>query len=69
MTRLHSSFCQSVRARRRQLGLTQLQVAHRLRVSRNRVTEIESGRFSPTLDLIGRLAKALKTHPSAFFPA
>lgn len=67
MTRLHSSFCNSVRARRRQLGLTQRQVADRLRVSRNRVTEIETGRFSPTLDLIGRLAAALNTQPAAFF--
>lgn len=58
---LHRIFCDNVRERRLQLALTQQLLADRLGLHRVRVTEIESGRSVPTLDLVERVAEALET--------
>lgn len=46
-----------VRGRRLAAGLTQEQLAQRVRVSRQTVISIESGRYSPSLVLAHKLAQ------------
>ncbi len=41
-------------------GLTQATVAKRARITREYVSKLESGRASPTLVTLGRIAKALR---------
>lgn len=57
----HAEFCERVKARRKELGLTQVEVAERLGISQPALAMIESGRNSPTLDAMYRLATALET--------
>ncbi len=57
---LHRAFLENVKARRKQLKLTQVDVASRLGTSRVFFTQIETGQFVPGLDLIGRIAQALE---------
>jgi len=54
-----------VRSRRRELGLTQKQVADRIGVTQAYVATIEAGRNAPGLDVIAKFAEALNTTPSA----
>jgi transcriptional regulator with XRE-family HTH domain len=51
----------AIRARRKQLGLTQAQIAESSGIERSHITRIEGGRWVPRLDTLGRLAKALRT--------
>lgn len=60
---LHRIFCQNVIRRRQALGLTQADVAERLGVARPVYTQIESGRTTPGLDTVERVASALGTTP------
>jgi transcriptional regulator with XRE-family HTH domain len=64
----HAEFCERVKARRKELGLTQVQMAERLGISRPAYTEIESGRREPGLNQILRVASALKTTPQCLMP-
>ena len=68
-TPLHQAFCDSVKARRKELGLTQLQVAELLGVEQPTYSAIESGKGSPSLDLVERVARALQVHPSDLLKA
>ncbi len=61
---VHDQFCANAKARRLELELTQQDVADRLGVTQAYVAEIEAGRHTPTLNLVERLAKALKTTAS-----
>ena len=61
---VHDQFCANVKARRLELELTQQDVADRLDVTQAYIAEIEAGRHTPTLDLVERLARALKTTAS-----
>jgi len=63
-TKLHRRFCDAVRAHRVELGLTQAVVAARLGVTAPTYNAIESGKASPTLDQVERVAKALGCDPS-----
>ncbi len=54
-------FAANVRAYRIRQGLTQAELAARLKVSQPQVSAIEHGRNGVGLDLIGRLAAALET--------
>lgn len=58
---LHAAFCQAVRHRRTELGLTQKELAERLGVATQNVTQTESGRFEPKLSKVERYAEALET--------
>ncbi|NYI07014.1 helix-turn-helix domain-containing protein [Allostreptomyces psammosilenae] len=48
-----------VRDRRRELGLTQSQLARRAGMTQSAVSRMEAGGTTPTLDLLERLAVAL----------
>lgn len=60
-SRLHQAFCDAVRHRRAELGMTQKELAERLGVATANVTQTESGRFEPTLSKVERYAEALET--------
>lgn len=57
---LHRVFCQRIVERRRELDLTQAQVAERLGVKRPVYSAIEAGRTTPGLDVVERVANALE---------
>jgi transcriptional regulator with XRE-family HTH domain len=56
---LHEVFCSNVRMARAKAGLTQVQVAEKMGVTQGTYSAFESGKGSPTLDLVERIAKAL----------
>ena len=56
---LHDNFRQNVRKRRKELRLTQEQLAERLKVTGAYISEIEAGRRTPSLETVERLAAAL----------
>lgn len=64
----HAAFCDNVKRRRKELGLTQVQMAERLEMSQPSYTQIESGRFAPGFMLLYRLAAALETTPQNLMP-
>jgi transcriptional regulator with XRE-family HTH domain len=59
-SKLHRAFIDAIRERRQTLDLTQKDVARAMRVDQSTYAGIESGRASPSLDTIERVAKALK---------
>lgn len=58
---LHRIFCDNVRHRRIELGLTHREVGERLGISPPSYTQIEVGRRVPTLGVVAAVAKALET--------
>jgi putative transcriptional regulator len=64
---LRRVFSRRVRERRKELGLTQVDLAKKLGVSQPVVAyvEAEEDKSSPGIDLIARVAEALQTSPSA----
>jgi transcriptional regulator with XRE-family HTH domain len=60
---LHENFCQNLRKRRRELHLTQLELAEKLGVSRPYIAEVEAGKSIPSLETVERFAKALDCPP------
>lgn len=59
-----------IRDRRRELGLSQKELAERCGVSRQTVNAIENDKYDPTLSLAFRLAKELQlTVNELFTPA
>ncbi len=59
-TELHARFCRNVKARRLELGLTQSELAKKLKVTQPVIAQMESGRFVPTLDTVAQIGKVLK---------
>ncbi len=57
---LHRVFCLNIRQRRKDLGLTQADVAERLQIQTPTYTQIETGRRSPTLDIVEKVCSALQ---------
>ena len=58
---LSEVFGRIIRRRRKKLGFSQEELAHRAGLSRNYVSMLELGRGSPTLNVIAMLARALET--------
>lgn len=50
-----------IRSRRKELGLSQEELAKRCGVSRQTVNAIENNKYDPTLSLAFRLAQSLQT--------
>lgn len=55
----------NVRAARDRLGLSQEALAYEAEIDRTYISGIERGKRNPSVDLIARLAEALKTTPAA----
>lgn len=49
-----------MKSRRKELGLTQKELASEVKLSQNYLSELEKGKFNPTAPVIIRLAKALE---------
>ena len=52
---------------RRARGLSQEELAHRADVSRGYMGKVENAKFSASLDLLERIAKALNVDPEVLF--
>jgi putative transcriptional regulator len=57
----HAEFCERVKARRKELGLTQVEVAKLLGMTQASYAAIESGKREPGLNQVFRVATALET--------
>lgn len=57
---IHEAFCENVKARRIALGLTQTELAERMRVSQPSIAGIEAGRRVPLLTTVEQVAEALE---------
>jgi transcriptional regulator with XRE-family HTH domain len=64
---LRPVFGQRLRDLRRQAQLSQEEVAHRARLHSTYLSDLERGRQTPTLDVINRLATALKVTLAELF--
>jgi len=62
--RLQKAFGEAVRARRRELGLSQEDLGFEAELHRTYVSQLERGIKSPSLATIEQLAQVLKTTPS-----
>lgn len=58
----------AIRARRRELGLTQIELAARLETNRQTIANWESGRTRPSLKLMQKLAVSLDREPEQLVP-
>ncbi|QDV26714.1 helix-turn-helix transcriptional regulator [Aureliella helgolandensis] len=67
-TEEHSDFCERVKARRQELGLTQVEMAERLGLTQSTYASIERGRYEPGLNQIYRVAAALETNIHELLP-
>lgn len=56
---------ENVKAARDILDVSQEELAHEAKIDRTYISGIERGKRNPSLDLIARLAKTLKTTPAA----
>ena len=57
----------TIREKRKQLGLSQEELARRCGVSRQTINAIENNKYDPTLSLAFRLARELDTTVDALF--
>jgi len=60
---LRDNFRHNIKRRRKELGLTQQDVADRMDVSRPLVAQAEAGQNAPTLDMVERFGRALDCPP------
>lgn len=56
---LHQALCDNVKARRKELGLTQVEAADLMGMSQSSYNALERGGYQPTIHTIDRLAKVL----------
>lgn len=62
---LLAAFQRNLRLRRKELGLTQVQLAERAGVEQGYISDLEMGKKKPMLGTLAPLAEALDTTPSA----
>lgn len=62
-SRLHRRFIKNVKSRRAVMRLTQAEIAAKIRISQLAYAQIECGRNTPTLEIVERVAKALRATP------
>ena len=67
ITKNQVKFGHKIQKRRQELGITQEELADRLNLSRTHMGHIEQGRRSPSLEVVNKIAKDLKTSPKDFF--
>jgi transcriptional regulator with XRE-family HTH domain len=61
------TFARILKKRREERGLTESEVAGKMDMTKYYYRELESGKQSPTLKTIARLARALECRIAAFF--
>lgn len=58
--KLTKTICKKIRKYRHEAGLTQEELAEKVDVSRVYIGYVEQGRNTPSLEMLGKIAKALK---------
>lgn len=58
----------AIRARRRELGYNQTELARRLGTTRQTIANWEAGRTRPSIELMQRLSAELKREPEQLVP-
>lgn len=51
---------EQIRARRQELGMTQMQLSVAAGINRVNISNIERGNYNVSIDIIGRIAEALR---------
>lgn len=51
---------EQIRARRQKLGMTQTELSEATGIDRANISKIEGGRYNVSVDIIGRIAEALR---------
>jgi transcriptional regulator with XRE-family HTH domain len=64
MIKSHETFCDNIKRLRRQMGITQQELADKIGCSRPYIAELEAGRNAPTLTIVDKVAAALDCQPS-----
>lgn len=64
----HAEFCERVKARRKELGLTQVQMAERMGMTQPAYAAIEVGTRAPGFHQLYRLAAALNSNVQDLLP-
>jgi transcriptional regulator with XRE-family HTH domain len=64
----HAEFCERVKARRKELGLTQAEVAERLGMKQGAYAQIELGVSAPGFHVLYRVAESLETTVHELMP-
>lgn len=62
--KLTKTICKRIRKYRHDAGLTQEDLAEKVGVSRVYIGYVEQGRNTPSLEILGKIAKALKVRLS-----
>lgn len=62
--KITKTICKRIRKYRHETGLTQEDLAEKVGVSRVYIGYVEQGRNTPTLDVLGKIARALKVKVS-----
>ena len=57
--KLHAQFLKDVRARVKELGITQAELGKRLGLKQQHVSRLLSGKHCPSLETVARIAKSL----------
>jgi transcriptional regulator with XRE-family HTH domain len=69
MTSLRTVLAQNMKAQRRNLGISQAQLAERVKTSANYIAQIEAKMRFPKPEMLERIAVALEIEPPALFAA
>lgn len=56
-----------IQKQRKEIGYTQEELGDKVGISRAYMGYIEQGRYAPSLEVLEKIAKALKTSPKTFF--
>lgn len=67
ITKAQAKFGRKIQRKRKEMGITQEELAYRINLSRTHMGHIEQGRRAPSLEVLNKIAKALKTSPKDFF--
>ena len=59
--------CEQIRARRKELGMTQSEVAKVVGCSTQQIQKYETGASQMSLSVLLKICQALRTHPARFF--
>ena len=63
---LREVFAANLRRLRHKSGLSQEELAYEANINRTYISKLEKGTSYPGLEIIGKLARVLKTEPAAF---
>lgn len=62
---IHLWIAENVSNRRKELGMTQQELADKIPTARPYVAHLEAGRVNATVEVLWRVARALQTEPAA----